>query len=57
LVLDLYNVSIGFAEPERLAIRDAITGYLDTVVRVEWPAHAEVRTADRGTAFLESSTG
>jgi hypothetical protein len=53
LVLDLYNVSTGFAEPERVAMRDPIIGYVETVVKVEWPAQAEGRTVDRGTAYLE----
>jgi hypothetical protein len=34
-------------------MREDIVGYLETVVRVEWPAQAEGRTVDRGTAFLE----
>ena len=52
-VLDVYNVSVGFAEPEMLTMRDAIIGYAETVVRVEWPAQAEGQTVDRGTAYLE----
>jgi Protein of unknown function (DUF4239) len=51
-VLDVYNGSIGFADPERSAMRDGITGYLETVVRVEWPAQAEGHIVDRGGAFL-----
>jgi hypothetical protein len=46
-VLDVYNVSIGFADPEMSLIRDDIIGYIETVVRVEWPAQAEGRTVDR----------
>jgi hypothetical protein len=38
LVLDVYNVSVGFAGPETSVMRDDIIGYLETVVRVEWPA-------------------
>jgi hypothetical protein len=34
-------------------VRDNIVGYLETVVRVEWPAQAEGRTVERGTAYLE----
>ena len=53
LVLDVYNVSVGFAGPETPPMRDDIIGYLETVVRVEWPAQAEGRIVDRGTAYLE----
>ena len=52
-VLDVYNASLGFADPEASLMRHNIVGYLDTVVRVEWPAQAEGRTAEQGTAFLE----
>jgi hypothetical protein len=53
LVLDVYNASIGFADPETSAMRDDIIGYLETVVRVEWPAHAEGQVIDRGGAYLQ----
>jgi hypothetical protein len=53
VVLDVYNVSVGFAGPEMVSMRDDIIGYLETVVRVEWPAQAEGRIVDRGTAYLE----
>ncbi|MGC2201277.1 MAG: hypothetical protein WA633_14175 [Stellaceae bacterium] len=53
LVLDVYNASIGFADPEMSAMRDDIIGYLETVVRVEWPAHAEGQVIDRGGAYLQ----
>ena len=52
-VLEVYNVSLGFAEPERGVLRDAIVGYLEAVVQSEWPAQAEGHTVDRGTAYLE----
>ena len=52
-VLDVFNVSVGFADPEASTMRDNIVGYLETVVRVEWPAQAEGRTVQRGTAYLE----
>jgi len=35
-------------------MRDDITGYLETVVRVEWPAQAEGLIVDRDKAYLES---
>jgi Protein of unknown function (DUF4239) len=52
-VLDVYNASVGFADPESSSIRDDIVGYLETVVRVEWPAQAEGRTVEWGAAYLE----
>ena len=53
LVLDVYNVSVGFAGPEMVSMREGIIGYLEAVVRVEWPAQAEGRVVDRGTGYLE----
>ena len=53
LVLDVYNVSVGFADPEMSLMRDDIIGYVETVVRVEWPAQAKGLTVDRGTAYLK----
>jgi hypothetical protein len=35
------------------AIRDEVIGYLETVVRVEWPAQAEGQIVDRGRVYLE----
>ena len=52
-VLDVYNVSVGFADPQASLMRDDIVGYLETVVRVEWPAQAEGRIVERGTVYLE----
>jgi hypothetical protein len=52
-VLDVYNASVGFADPDMSAMRDDIIGYLETVVRVEWPAQAEGRIVDRGAAYLD----
>jgi Protein of unknown function (DUF4239) len=52
-VLDVYNVSVGFDDPRAALMRDNIVGYLEAVVRVEWPAQAEGRTVERGTAHLE----
>src|SRR6267378_537879 len=53
LVLDVYNVSVGFAGPEMVSMREGIIGYLEAVVRVEWPAQAEGRVVDRGRGYLE----
>jgi hypothetical protein len=52
-VLNVYNASVGFADPEASLMHDNIVGYLETVVRVEWPAQAEGRTVEGGTAFLD----
>jgi len=50
-VLDVYDASVGFADMSTM--RDEIIGYLETVVRVEWPAQAEGRIVDRGATYLE----
>jgi len=52
-VLDVYNVAVGLAGPETAAMRDDIVSYLETVIRVEWPAQAEGLVADRGNAYLQ----
>ena len=52
-VLDVYNVAVGLAGPETAAMRDDIVSYLETVIRVEWPAQAEGLVVDRGKAYLE----
>ena len=52
-VLDVYNASLGFADPEKSSMRDGIVGYLETVVQVEWPAQARGLTTDRGSAYLQ----
>lgn len=52
-VLDVYNVSVGFAGPQRSSMRDDIVGYVETVVRIEWPAQARGLTVDRGSAYLQ----
>ena len=53
-VLDVYNAGIGLTGPQTSQMRDAVIGYLETVVRVEWPAQAEGRFVDRGAAYLEN---
>jgi hypothetical protein len=52
-VLDVYSACVGFADPGMSAMRDDIIGYLETVVKVEWPAQAEGRIVDRAAAYLE----
>jgi len=44
---------LGLGGPETSQMRDAIIGYLETVVRVEWPAQAEGVVVDRGKTYLE----
>jgi hypothetical protein len=51
-VLDVYNVSIGFADPEMSSMHHDIIGYLETVVKVEWPAQAKGQTVDPNSAWL-----
>jgi hypothetical protein len=45
---DVYDVSLGFADPERSRLRDGITDYVRTVVNVEWPAQAAGRALEAG---------
>ena len=52
-VLDVFNASVGLAGLETSQMRDDIIGYLETVVRVEWPAQAEGVVVDRGKTYLE----
>src|SRR5215469_6105526 len=51
-VLDVRNVAVGLAGSEAPVMRDDIVGYLETVIRVEWPAQAEGLVVDRGKAYL-----
>jgi hypothetical protein len=39
-VRDVYYVSLEFSEPDKALLSDGILGYVETVVRVEWPAQA-----------------
>lgn len=52
-VLDVYNASLGFADPMKSSMRDGILGYIEMVIRVEWPAQARGLTVDRGSAYLQ----
>ena len=56
-ILDVYNASVGFADPERSLMRNAIIGYAETVVRVEWPAQARGLMIDAGSAALQTLNG
>lgn len=51
--LDTYNASMGLPDRERSSLRDGIVGYLETVIRVEWPAQARGVILDRGSADLQ----
>ena len=51
-VLDVYDASLGFADPEKSALHEVIIGYLENVIRIEWPAQAKGLTVDRGSANL-----
>jgi hypothetical protein len=53
VVMDVYNAAMGFADPQMSQMRDDMIGYVETVVRIEWPAQAAGRAADNGTAYLE----
>jgi len=50
---DVYNISAGFADPERSTLRDAIIGYVRRVATVEWPEQAEGRTVDANSVYLD----
>ena len=52
LVGDVYNLSAGFADPEKPSIRNEIVGYARRVVTVEWPAQAEGRMVDPDSIYL-----
>ena len=56
-VLDVYNVAAGFADPAKSSIEDGIVGYLETVIRVEWPAQARGLAVHRGSAYLQKLNG
>jgi Protein of unknown function (DUF4239) len=53
LIGNLYNLSAGFADPERSSIRTEISGYAQHVVTVEWPAQAEGRMVDPDSIYLD----
>jgi len=49
---DLYNLSAGFADPEKSSIRNEIFEYTRRVVNIEWPAQAEGRRVDQDSIYL-----
>jgi hypothetical protein len=50
---DIYNASVGFTDPERSALRNAIIGYVRQVATVEWPEQAEGHTVDADSVYLD----
>ena len=53
LVGDVYNLSAGFAEPDRSAIQKKISAYARRVITVEWPEQAEGRAVDQDSPDLD----
>jgi Protein of unknown function (DUF4239) len=53
LIGDVYNLSVGFGDPEKSSIRNEILGYARRVVTVEWPAQAEGRMVDEDSIYLD----
>jgi hypothetical protein len=51
-IRDVYNVSLGFADPEKTLLRNGVLGYVETVVRVEWPAQARGLSVASNSAWL-----
>lgn len=49
---DLYNLSAGFADPEKSSIRSEIVEYTRRVVNVEWPAQAQGRMVDQDSIYF-----
>ena len=52
LIGNVYNLSAGSADPEMSSIRNAIFGYAQRVVTVEWPAQAEGHIVDQDSIYL-----
>jgi hypothetical protein len=49
---DVYNLSAGFADPEKSSIRNQVSGYARRVATVEWPQQAEGRMVDPDSIYL-----
>ena len=52
LIGDVYNLSAGFADPERSSIQSEVAGYVRRIVTIEWPQQAEGRTVDQDSVYL-----
>jgi Protein of unknown function (DUF4239) len=54
-VADLYHVVDGFTEPARSSIRGDLRGYVDLVLRVEWPTMARNQeVSEAGARMLDA---
>jgi len=53
LIGDVYNLSAGFADPQKTSMRSQIMGYARHVVTVEWPEQAEGHTVDQNSVYLD----
>ncbi len=54
LIGDVYNLSAGFADPERSAMRYEIVGYAQHVVTAEWPEQAEGRVVNQDSVYFSA---
>jgi hypothetical protein len=54
LIGDVYNLSAGFADPERSGMRNEIVGYAQHVVAAEWPQQAEGRMVSQDSVYLSA---
>jgi hypothetical protein len=54
VVEDVYNLSAGYADPERSFLRNDILGYVQHVVTVEWPQQAEGQMVDQNSRYLDA---
>ena len=51
-VRDVYYVSLGFSDQDKSLLRDGILGYVESVVRVEWPAQAREMSVATASPWL-----
>jgi hypothetical protein len=52
LIGDIYNLSVGFADPERSSIRDEVVRYARRVMTVEWPEQAEGHMVGQDSVYF-----
>lgn len=52
LIGDVYNLSAGFADPEKASIQNVVLGYARRVVTVEWPEQAEGHIVDQDSVYF-----
>ncbi|MDQ0472040.1 bestrophin-like domain [Labrys wisconsinensis] len=53
IVGDLYNLTAGLTDPEKMSVRKEVVAYARHVVAVEWPQQAEGRPPDLDSAHLD----